>query len=752
MEEGTSYVVLARKYRPRTFEDLVGQTQVSQTLTRALAVGRISHAYLFTGPRGVGKTTAARLLAMALSCTGQGPKPCGQCPSCLEIQTGKSVDVVEVDGASNRGIDDVRSLRENVKYLPAKNPYKVYIIDEVHGLSKDAFNGLLKTLEEPPAHIVFIFATTEAHKVPETILSRCQRYDFRRIRMEDITNRLIQVSQLENIKAEKDAITIISRQAEGGLRDALGLMDQVIAFGGEITLEAVNSALGLINQEIIFKIISASLNGQAPECLDLIEKAYNLGYDFKELGHKLLELIRSLTLFKASPEAVKFLELTESETNDFKELTQKYSLSFFHRHFEAWLNFYGQLSRHPQPRWLTEAHLLKLSSMAPLVDLVRLTQRLTAFLESNSLSIGPSPEAPLALTLNKREELKKEENLSNSGQFEPELNQEKKISSEDLSFEGIRPKSLLANELKGKKTSALNLDNNVSETIGKDLEATPKALIPQGESNLHKPMESPSSLNGAPNQVNQDWPPKSEANQTFRPSLEAVNLDSVDNLNLVEKFDSTKETSETGDDIYQNGLKNNLSQGDYEPMANQSSDEPPSYFNEAYEEKVLSYLSLKSYEGRPSFETTEPGSGAAPPYDNQGPYQNHNWAPQNSPNSSRAAWLDEERNLYNGNKKPRPVKLRPRPAFNAELTQKLRQAFDPDERKAILDDLPAVKGLKQKLPGEIVTYIEKPQEEEEADAQAQQEELARTQEDNLAQELDETVEPSIACERETEED
>ena len=198
-----SYLVLARKYRPRTFADLIGQEQVSRSLKNALASGRVAHAYLFAGPRGVGKTTAARLLAMSLTCLAESPpdRPCGHCANCLEIQDGRAVDVIEVDGASSRGINEIRELRETVSYLPAKSRSKVYIIDEVHALTKDAFGALLKTLEEPPAHVVFIFATTDAHKMPATILSRCQRYDFRRIRVTDIAGRLARVAELENIPA-----------------------------------------------------------------------------------------------------------------------------------------------------------------------------------------------------------------------------------------------------------------------------------------------------------------------------------------------------------------------------------------------------------------------------------------------------------------------------------------------------------------------------------------------------------------------
>ncbi|MDR1051284.1 MAG: DNA polymerase III subunit gamma/tau [Deltaproteobacteria bacterium] len=397
-----SYLVLARKYRPRTFEDLIGQTQVTRTLTRALETGRIAHAYLFTGPRGVGKTTAARLLAMALSCKAGGRRPCGVCQSCQEIKAGSSVDLFEVDGASNRGIGEIRALRETIKFLPIKNPRKVYIIDEVHALTPDAFNALLKTLEEPPAHVVFIFATTEAHKLPATFLSRCQRFDFRRIMVDDIVARLEDVSRAENIPADKDALTVIARQAEGGLRDALGLMDQVVAFGGEITLNAVDAALGLINQDLVVRAASCALNGDLAGALSVVDETYDLGYDFKELGLRVLELVRVLTIYRAAPGTGEFLDLTDAEAARYKAVSSNQTLGTLHRHLEAWLKFQGELARHPHPRWLMEAHLIRLCQMAPLGDLAVLAEKLACYLESGGRPAdrpGPpsrSLDAPLS--------------------------------------------------------------------------------------------------------------------------------------------------------------------------------------------------------------------------------------------------------------------------------------------------------------------------------------------------------------------
>ncbi|MEM5794931.1 MAG: DNA polymerase III subunit gamma/tau, partial [Bacillota bacterium] len=246
-----AYIALYRQWRPQDFEQLVGQEHISTTLKNAITSNRIAHAYLFSGPRGTGKTSTAKIMAKALNCL-QGPTihPCNACDRCKRIIDGSSMDVLEIDAASNRGIDEIRELREKVKFTPVDGRYKVYIIDEVHMLTTEAFNALLKTLEEPPAHAIFILATTEPHKIPATILSRCQRYDFRRIDSEAISGRLLKVLQEMSIEAEPEALGVIARFAEGGLRDALSILDQCIAFSGDrITVEDVRSMLGLAGDE-----------------------------------------------------------------------------------------------------------------------------------------------------------------------------------------------------------------------------------------------------------------------------------------------------------------------------------------------------------------------------------------------------------------------------------------------------------------------------------------------------------------------
>jgi len=233
-KEDTSYLVLARKWRPQLFEEVVGQQHITQTLQNAISQKRVAHAFLFTGARGVGKTSTARILAKALNCE-KGPQinPCGQCTNCQEVTHGTSMDVIEIDGASNRGIDEIRELKENVRYTPAKSRYKIYIIDEVHMLTKEAFNALLKTLEEPPPHIIFIFATTEPHKIPATILSRCQRYDFKRIPFREVIGSLKRIVEEEKIQISQRGLLSIAQESEGSLRDAQSLLDQVIAYAGK---------------------------------------------------------------------------------------------------------------------------------------------------------------------------------------------------------------------------------------------------------------------------------------------------------------------------------------------------------------------------------------------------------------------------------------------------------------------------------------------------------------------------------------
>jgi len=301
-----NYEVFARKYRPQTFDDLVGQTHVSRTLKNAVAQNRLAHAYLFVGPRGVGKTSTARILAKSLNCI-KGPTitPCGVCDNCREIAGGNSLDVIEIDGASNNSVEDVRQLRENVRYAPAKGRYKIYLIDEVHMLSSAAFNALLKTLEEPPEHVKFIFATTEPQKVLATILSRCQRFDLHRIPANLIAQHLQFIAKKEKITLQPAAAHAIARGAEGGLRDAESMLDQLVAFCGEkIAENDVLNVFGFTSEQTVSDLTGRILRGETPEAIDLLHEQCEAGKDMMRLAGDLIAYLRDLLVFKAKPDAL----------------------------------------------------------------------------------------------------------------------------------------------------------------------------------------------------------------------------------------------------------------------------------------------------------------------------------------------------------------------------------------------------------------------------------------------------------------
>jgi len=308
-----SYLVFARKWRPQIFEEVVGQEHVTTTLTNAILSNRVAHAYLFSGPRGVGKTTTARIFAKALNCQSSDKPtitPCNKCEACLEITEGRSLDVIEIDGASNRGIEEIRQLRENVKFGPSKGRYKVYIIDEVHQITQDGFNALLKTLEEPPAYVKFIFATTHKHKIIPTILSRCQRFDFKKVPTTQLVEKLKSISTSENVKIDEDALYAIARSADGSVRDAESVLDQVVSFSrGKISTEDVVSMLGSIEQEAFFEITRVIMDKDAEAGLKLINKFVNDGKDLYQFVSGLLEHFRNLAIAKVQAQPAGLIDL-----------------------------------------------------------------------------------------------------------------------------------------------------------------------------------------------------------------------------------------------------------------------------------------------------------------------------------------------------------------------------------------------------------------------------------------------------------
>lgn len=297
-----AFVITARKWRPQTFSEVVGQEHITTTLKNALANGRIAHAYMFTGPRGIGKTTTARILAKRLNCLNpKEGEPCNECEMCRDFLDNTILDVYEIDGASNRRIEEIRAIREAVKYTPAKGKYKIYIIDEVHMLTVESFNALLKTLEEPPEHVVFIFATTDIHKVPLTIISRCQRFDFRRVELKDTKNLLLKIATAEGIEIDDQSLTLIAKRADGALRDAQSLFDQVVSFcGNKITKDLITSMLNLIDDQIYFDVSDAILNRDFSKVLAVSEAIYNNGWNLTDFLNGLLEHFRNFMVLKIS--------------------------------------------------------------------------------------------------------------------------------------------------------------------------------------------------------------------------------------------------------------------------------------------------------------------------------------------------------------------------------------------------------------------------------------------------------------------
>jgi len=386
-----SYQVLARKWRPQTFAEVVGQEHVTRTLQNAVELGRVAHAFLFSGPRGVGKTSVARILAKALNCAqGPTPTPCNQCQSCQEITQGHSLDVLEIDGASNRGIDEVRELRENIKYLPAHGGYKVFIIDEVHMLTKEAFNALLKTLEEPPAHAIFILATTEAHKVPVTILSRCQRYDFKRLTTAAIQDHLAQMVQREGWSLAPEGLQLIAQESEGGMRDAQGLLDQVITFGGpDVTPADIARILGVTDRRLLLETLQAILQRQGAKLLEIVAACHEHGHDLRRFYQDLLFFARHLLLAKLGPETRGLADIADQEWEGLQNLAQPVSLAHLFNLLSVLLKGEEELRRSPQPRLSLEILLLRLVSLEPVLDLSAWLARLEA-LEAR---LGPHLEA-----------------------------------------------------------------------------------------------------------------------------------------------------------------------------------------------------------------------------------------------------------------------------------------------------------------------------------------------------------------------
>lgn len=391
-----SYLVLARKWRPQLFDDLVGQEHVSQTLKNAITADRVHHAFLFTGARGVGKTSAARIFAKALNCQ-QGPttQPCGVCPSCVEITNSQGIDVLEIDGASNTGVDDIRELRENIRYLPSQSRYKIFIIDEVHMLSINAFNALLKTLEEPPEHAKFIFATTEPHKIPITILSRCQRFDFKKIGLTPLQERLRFIVDSEKIEISDTGLAIVSRSAGGSMRDALSTLDQVIAFCGDsVSDEELQGLLGLVSRALLLETIKAICERQPGELLALVKKVDDQGHSFRQFCQQLVEQVRALVVLKVVEQPGDLIDIGETELADLRLLAEAAPLEDLQRLLTILIRTEADLAVSNYPRLTMEMVLVKLAGLPAGIDVATLVKKLEALEQRLAAGIPAAPTLP----------------------------------------------------------------------------------------------------------------------------------------------------------------------------------------------------------------------------------------------------------------------------------------------------------------------------------------------------------------------
>jgi len=451
-----SYVVFARKYRPQAFDDVIGQSHVTTTLKNAISQDRVAHAYLFAGPRGVGKTTTARLLAKALNCE-KGPTitPCNSCASCKEISTGSSLDILEIDGASNRGIDEIRNLRDNVKFAPSKGRFKVYIIDEVHMLTSEAFNALLKTLEEPPPHVKFIFATTQAYKVPPTILSRCQRFDFKRMAVSDIIANLKKIVKSEKLDASDEALTLIARYSDGAMRDAQVLLDQLISFTREkIEAEDVTRMLGLVSDDILFELAGYIKDKDAPSALKMVDSFFNDGKDVFQVVLGLITHFRNIAVTKISKDAGSILDCTKDKLQRYKASAERFTIEEILYAIYTLSNTIDFIRKSGLSRVPLEAAVIKLSRTGSIASLENILDKVDGLVNSaqgfhtpvlgvnTAPRIDKEPAKPEPVNRPSKTESKSAETIKNAPREESSTDLDEMLSAWSSVINHIMPKKV----------------------------------------------------------------------------------------------------------------------------------------------------------------------------------------------------------------------------------------------------------------------------------------------------------------------
>ena len=393
------YEVIARKWRPQGFDDVIGQRHITETLKNEIQSGRIAHAFLFSGIRGIGKTSTARIVAKALNCLHSDaptPTPCGTCEACLAIKNGTATDVMEIDGASNRKIEHIRELRENIKFAPSKFRYKVYIIDEVHMLTREAFNALLKTLEEPPKHAIFILATTDVHKVPITITSRCQRFNFRGVSHADLSHALRKITDAESIVIDEDSLLYIAKRSEGSIRDAQSILEQVISYcGKEVTQEKVSELLGVVSSESIQTVIDAILSEHPEDILHVVNSLVIQGHDLEQFYKDLIEHMRNLLVSKVSPQAHHLIENSLLRAEVLQKQTEAHSFQHLQNIFKYLIRTEPSIKHSAYPRFTLEMALLQASQMKSFEALDTTIQTINTLAEKFSYFKKLQPEMEL---------------------------------------------------------------------------------------------------------------------------------------------------------------------------------------------------------------------------------------------------------------------------------------------------------------------------------------------------------------------